>query len=209
MRDPLLLPYGDGDSAWEDLSGPQVNPFAGIGAWTTSAWKWLIGNRVERQAKYAKLGKQAVEELDDVDDFFVDQGAAEWEIEDPDEAEKRSFPIHKRDSRKTLRFAAVVAREVRIKMGPNPRYTEANEKVAWELAAKIMEERDVRKVDRTRYLPYATKMVFIPTEHDVHANQLGQSSAVAWRLHLARPARPWWWWRPWWGLRGLGEPSRT
>lgn len=198
------------DEAFTGPAGPQpwiTSPLSGLFGAVREAWKWGFGNRLERQRKYAKLGTTAIEVLDEHEEFYshvseYEDAEGEW-----DNAYDYSFPISKGDTRKTLRFAAVVAREVRIKMGPRPTYSVANEKVAWELAAKVMEERCVRKVDRMRFLPYATKLVFIPTSHDAHAAQLGESAAVAWRLHIARPAKPWWWWRPWWGLSGLGMPK--
>lgn len=187
------------------LAGPQAS-FT-VTKWLYQSFMWTVGNRLERQRKFAKFGEMAVEALDGTEGFYgcleeAEKGVANWE--DPKE---HCFPINPSDVRKTLRFAAVVAKEVRVRMGPNPKYSVANEKVAWELAAKIMEERCVRKVDRMRFLPYATKLVFVPTEHDVFAAQIGESAAVAWRLDQAQPRKPWWWWRPWWRLPGLGRPT--
>jgi hypothetical protein len=91
-----------------------------------------------------------------------------------------------------MRFASYVAREVRTKLGPNPKPTEATRLVAWELCAKVLQERNVRRCDQLRYLTLATDMVFVPTKHDVVAAVIRNSAPVAERLQRVRdPGRKW------------------
>lgn len=81
-----------------------------------------------------------------------------------------------------LRFGSILAREVKFKMGPCPKQTEANRLVAWELLGKECAARDVRKVDRGRYMSYALPMVFIPDIYEVEATKYGRSRTVGERL---------------------------
>jgi len=216
-------------SAFSDDDGPGIGHPSGrsftvlqglglygraLGRGVAEFFNWAVGRPVERQWKYAALGRTAIRELDDVGEFYAtpEEAMADSTTRDPDEAweeaDARSLPIAPGDGPKNMRFAAWVAREVKLKMGPNPTYSVANERVAWEMCNKVMEEKSVRKCDRMRWLPYATKLVFVPTAHEVHATQLVQSAAVAERLYLAKVRDPWWVWRAWCGRRGLGSPTR-
>lgn len=89
------------------------------------------------------------------------------------------------------RFAAVLARDVRLKMGL-PKPTEANRMVAWELLMKACEARDVRKVDRLRFAIIAVDMVFVPNSLDVLAAEIRRSVVLSERLAAADPKVPWW-----------------
>jgi hypothetical protein len=91
-----------------------------------------------------------------------------------------------------LRFGAVIAREVRLKMGPSPEPTSANRMVSWELCRKALEQRDVRKCDRKRFCTIACDMVFIPDMDDVTAAGVRASMAVKDRLNAVRFEVPLW-----------------
>lgn len=103
---------------------------------------------------------------------------------------------------KYMRFAALVAREVKCKMGL-PKRTKANWIVATELVNKVLAERDVRKVDRAHFAPLATQMVFIPTRFDVVARQLALSDTVQQR-HDEFTGASKTWRRRWARTLGLG-----
>lgn len=95
-------------------------------------------------------------------------------------------------SRQYYRFAAVVAREVKNRMGC-PKRTAANWLVAQDLVQKVLAEKHVRKVDRCKFAPVATQMVFIPTRYDVMGRKLAESFEVATReADFAGVGIPWW-----------------
>lgn len=130
-------------------------------------------------------------------------GVAPLFVPDPNEtldefmARLRAPPRIADGEAKYMRFAALVAREVKCKMGL-PKRTKANWIVATELVNKVLADRDVRKVDRAHFAPLATQMVFIPTRFDVVARQMALSDTVqarhdeftgegrAWRRRWAR-----------------------
>jgi hypothetical protein len=88
-------------------------------------------------------------------------------------------------------FAAVLALDVQHKMGPDPKPTDANRVVAWELLMKACVARDVRKADRVRLCTYAREMIFMPSNDLVLALEMRSSQAVARRLarpHLKTPS---------------------
>ncbi|APG76268.1 hypothetical protein 1 [Changjiang tombus-like virus 5] len=80
------------------------------------------------------------------------------------------------------RFAAVLAGDVKLKLGTCPKTTEANRLVAWDLLNKACVARDVRKVDRMRFCQVAIEMVFLPDSLDVEMHKLRRSYAVRDRL---------------------------
>lgn len=153
-------------------------------------------DRVAQQVERARVGTIVVRSLDDDEEWYETEEDAWSDGKSVDSCDRHGVPPTRRDVKRVAAFAAMIAREVRTKLGPNPRYTSANEKVAWELANKLLEEMDVRKCDRMRFLPLATKMCFIPTVDDVMANQIGNSAAVSRRLEEAEDRQPWWLWRP-------------
>jgi len=90
------------------------------------------------------------------------------------------------------RFAGVLSRDVRLKMGPCPIASPANRLVAWELLGKACIARDVRHCDRLRFMILACDMVFIPNSLDVAAAEVRDSYAVRDRLTQVRPTTTWW-----------------
>lgn len=94
--------------------------------------------------------------------------------------------------RQYYRFAAVVAREVKNRMGC-PKRSAANWLVAHDLVQKVLAERHVRKVDRIKFAPLATQMVFVPTRFDVMARKFAESAEVASReAEFEGVNVPWW-----------------
>lgn len=104
------------------------------------------------------------------------------------------------------RFAAVVAREVKAKMG-TPAHTAANWLVAQDLVQKVLAEKHVRKVDRCVFAPLATQMVFVPTIYDVHGRQFMHSKPVRER-QLAFEMRGRTWWQFLTGKQPVWHPSK-
>lgn len=90
----------------------------------------------------------------------------------------------------TFRVAKSLANEARCKMGPQPRPTEANRLVAWELCMKEAIARDIRKIDRLRFVTHAVDLVFIPNADDVFMSRVRHSATVAERLKQIEPRRP-------------------
>lgn len=80
------------------------------------------------------------------------------------------------------RFAAVLAGDVKMRLGTCPKPTEANRLVAWDLLNKACVARDVRKVDRMRFCQVAIEMVFLPDSLDVEMHKMRRSYAVRDRL---------------------------
>lgn len=81
-----------------------------------------------------------------------------------------------------FRFAAVLAGDVKRKLGSVPKPTEANRLVAWDLLNKACEARDVRIVDRLRFMQVAVDLVFIGDQTDVMMTRVRRSLAVQDRL---------------------------
>jgi hypothetical protein len=81
-----------------------------------------------------------------------------------------------------MRFAAVLADDVKAKLGPCPRKTNVNRLVAWELLQKACVARDVRKVDRNRFCTMAVDMVFVETELDVTMAAIRRSRPIQERI---------------------------
>lgn len=109
------------------------------------------------------------------------------------------------DNHQFYRFAAVVAREVKVKMG-TPTLSAANWLVAQDLVGKVLAEKHVRKVDRVKFSPLATQMVFVPTKYDVHAAEFMRTQGVADRQNafLGNSKATWWEWV--WGLKKPWKP---
>lgn len=78
-----------------------------------------------------------------------------------------------------VRFAKVLARDVRLKMGPCPNPTEANRLVAHELVVKAMVDRDVRKNLRLEFAQLAVPLVFLPDSFDLSLKKVTTSRAVS------------------------------
>lgn len=94
------------------------------------------------------------------------------------------------------RFAARLAREVKSKMGSQPKHSEANRLVAWDLLGKLLEERDVRKCDRAKFQSLALPLVFVPTKWDLEASEMLHSMEVKERVDSVRYGQKrWWQWR--------------
>ncbi len=106
--------------------------------------------------------------------------------------------------RQFYRFAAVVAREVKNRMGC-PKRTPANWLVAQDLVQKVLAEKHVRKVDRHVFAPLATQMVFVPTKYDVMGRKFAQSCEVAMREAEFDGTRLSWW-RRLFGVAGTWKP---
>jgi len=97
------------------------------------------------------------------------------------------------------RFAAVLARDVRMKMGPSPIPSTANRLVAWELLGKACEARDVRKADRLRFMILGCDMVFMPSALDVEAAEIRASVRLSTRMRAVKPEPNWIMWM--WGVK--------
>jgi len=97
------------------------------------------------------------------------------------------------------RFAAVLARDVRMKMGPSPIPSTANRLVAWELLGKACEARDVRKADRLRFMILGCDMVFMPSTLDVEAAEIRASVRLSTRMRAVKPEPSWVMWM--WGVK--------
>lgn len=108
-------------------------------------------------------------------------------------------------SRRFHRFSAVVAREVKAKMG-TPTLSAANWLVAHDLVQKVLAEKHVRKVDRAIFAPLACQMVFVPTKFDVYAAEFLRSNAVADRQNEFMGSKKRSWWERMWGLRKEWKP---
>jgi len=107
---------------------------------------------------------------------------------------KAQLPTQKERVANYKRFAAILARAVRLRLGPSPKRTEANRMVAWELLVKECALRDVRKCDRLRFVQLAVDMVFIPDELDVEMSAVRRSGAVQRRLDAMEVGGgPRWW----------------
>lgn len=78
------------------------------------------------------------------------------------------------EASKYKRVCGHLARCVKAKMGL-PKQTEANRMVALELITKELETMGVRKSERSKFIPLAVIMVFIPTEYDVMSRRVGLS----------------------------------
>jgi len=87
------------------------------------------------------------------------------------------------------KFAAVIARVVKVKMS-TPKESAANRLVAWELCAKEMTARDVRKVDMAHFLPLAVALVFAPSRWDVEAALIERTVEFASRKEAVVPKPP-------------------
>lgn len=81
--------------------------------------------------------------------------------------------------RRMIRFAKILARDVRLKMGPCPNTTEANRLVAHELVVKAMVARDVRKNLRLEFSQLAVPLVFLPDVMDITMKKVVTSAAVS------------------------------
>lgn len=83
-------------------------------------------------------------------------------------------------SKKNVRkFASKIAMQVRLKLGPNPQRSAANRLVAWELANKFCEKKNVRSCDRFLYCSLATPMVFVRNAIDLRVAEFENSYEVA------------------------------
>lgn len=82
-------------------------------------------------------------------------------------------------SKKNVRkFASKIALQIRLKLGPNPQRTAANRLVAWELANKFCEKKNVRNCDRFLYCSLATPMVFVRNAIDLRVAEFENSDEV-------------------------------
>lgn len=78
-----------------------------------------------------------------------------------------------------VRFARILASDVKLKLGSMPRPTEANRLVAHELIVKSMIARDVRKVLRLEFAQLAVPLVFLPDSTDIAVSRLVTSRDVS------------------------------
>jgi len=85
------------------------------------------------------------------------------------------------------RFANKLAREVRLVMGPSPTPSKASRDTAWQLLNKACIARDVRVVDRLKFMTIAVDLVFIPNSDDVLGAKVRQSTQVTKRIKSIEP----------------------
>lgn len=97
---------------------------------------------------------------------------------------------------KYKRVCGQVAKVVKAKMGL-PSRTAANKLVAWELADKELQRMGVRASHRPRFIAVAAALVFVPTEHDILAAEIGRSTEVLERESAVEGNRATTWLR-WW-----------
>jgi len=115
-------------------------------------------------------------------------------FEPPAGAQPEAMDLGGPNPRWAARFAAIIAREVKCKMGL-PSRTRANWLVAQELVNKALAERFVRKCDRLVFAPIATQLVFVPTRYDIIAKQFAHSEAVGRELEeMQGVQRTFWQW---------------
>lgn len=145
----------------------------------TYRWaRWQYASEMRKRASLVNGGAATlIAQLDSPDLLPVDEGER-FEPPPP----QAPFAQNMQGVNRVLafRFAAVLAREVKCKMG-TPKRTRANWIVAQELVNKAMAERFVRKVDRIVFGPIATQMVFIPSRYEVVAKQMAHSEVVGMR----------------------------
>lgn len=100
------------------------------------------------------------------------------------------------------RVCGQVAKAVKAKMGL-PSRTAANKLVAWELADKELTRMGVRASHRPRFITVAVALVFIPTEHDILAAEIGRSIEVMERENAVEGNHTTNWLRRWF----VGTPA--
>nr|WPR18272.1 MAG: RNA-dependent RNA polymerase [Chemarfal virus 123] len=127
------------------------------------------------QALEGDTGREVIAALDGAHDF--------------EDASETAPPAPKGPN--LFRFAAVLAGDVKRKLGSVPKPTEANRLVAWDLLNKACEARDVRKVDRLRFMQVAVDMVFIGDALDVQMTRCRRSLVVQDRMADVGGALTW------------------
>lgn len=156
---------------------------------------YALWTRAQRPSQPERNASEAIEAVDTVGgwddvaprvDLLVDGELVMSEGDEYDEIRRMAEMgatvkvVPMETNRQFYRFAAVVAREVKARMG-TPTMSAANWMVAHDLVQKVLAEKDVRKVDRAIFAPLACQMVFVPTKFDVHAAKFMRTDAVAGR----------------------------
>lgn len=147
----------------------------GVCVYHGRVFKKAISNIVD-----GALASKVIEAVDGRMDY-EDQLADEQEMARNLLGDANAVQVHPRGEDLT-RFAAVLAADVKLKLGSVPKATEANRLVAWDLLNKACVARDVRKAYRLRFCQVAIDMVFIPDSMDVQMAKVRKSGAVRRRL---------------------------
>jgi len=138
-------------------------------------------------------------------DAVGDLGYGETQDDDDDDVDEKPTPHEPPVTIRRWRFAGVVARCVKVKMGI-AKDTPANRIVAWELCGKELKDRNVRKCDVAMYQSLASALVFVPTKWDVDAANVMRSKPISWRFREMEGPPGFWKWL--WGNGVAERPNR-
>jgi len=136
----------------------------------------VVGYSIGNRAAYAAIGAVDCDNEDDVTAEVNPKGPNLW------------------------RFAGVIAKEVKAKMGIC-KDNAANRMVAWDLAGKSLKTHNVRLCDLPKFQTLAVAMVFIPSVWDVTAAQMMRAEPIRWRKREMDGPPGFWTWL-------VGGPNR-
>lgn len=135
--------------------------------------RWWRGPQYDASEALGKMMVNAVDELLPEKDMIE----VTAELACTDNAARRPkgtrTPLHQ-----LIGFAAGLAAEVKLKIGPVVPNTTANRGVAKNLIANLLKEKNTRKDDALRVLQLAEQMVFLVDAVDVVVKQAGESMAL-------------------------------